>query len=386
MLLVLQEKLEIQERDIANIKNDIRLLQIQQHEDHTLLMNVNAIVSDSNWAMADLKHSQNRLHHDLQAIKQEQDQTNSTVLFLEEWSRESQSQQVEVQITVHEMQEDLTRLAADRNTDRQLLQRLIQTRVGLESSAETSGDGSHEDRIRSHHEERNNVIEHNLPIHSNKNHGNQRNYVSHDEALSRLNALCYNLSHQVAALENKVHNYQRQSNDGHMNGLQQAFSDFTQQMVKLEQMHSPAQFQANFSNQIPQITNTVDNHHARISMLENLVLEYREGYLRDSTHMTRDLQHVNRTMSLVSTELRKLSRDSARSLMKLKDQVLLSTSQVLHIRESVHQLDMQMANQSLAQCGKDGADYRQDSTLTKFEINMESIDRKVSSQQGSIER
>lgn len=310
ILNVLQEKQSIQEHNLQILKDAIYELRDAQQEDHAALVALRQLVSDSAWAVNNLKTSQDNIRFDCVLLKQTQAFHNDTVLELGHSVSQTNARALTNERSISDLHREVYELRKHQRDDRKSM-RQLQSMIGLNRKAvakndphsnkipsvpnfdatslpvDSSGlDPGRVDQVSSSLEEERNTIGHSLDelmAHKFKTQEQmehiQEKFFQHDAEFSRFYAMVYNLSLQISHLENKLLVHQKTKFDTELADMQRMFLNFTQQMLHLEQWGSNARSHLNTSSknqmEISQIQVNLENHKNRIRALEDLLLDYR---------------------------------------------------------------------------------------------------------------
>lgn len=306
----------IQEHNLQILKDELQDMRDAQQLDHQALMALRQLVSDSAWAVNNLKTSQDNIRYDCVLLKQTQAHHNDTILDLSHSITQTEARTAANEINVNELHRELNDLRNVLRDDRASL-RQLQNIFGLDRAQQGSNtnqkatnphsnkipsvpnfdstglavdssgvDPVRVDQVSSSLEEEQNTIGHNLEelmVHKDKTQEQmediQQKFFQHDAEFSRFYAMIYNLSLQISNLENKLLIHQKTKYDTELAEMQRMFMNFTQQMFHLEQWGSSARSHLNTSSQnqmeISQIQVNLENHKNRIRALEDLLLDYR---------------------------------------------------------------------------------------------------------------
>ena len=306
----------MQERNLQLLKDEIQEVREAQQVDHQALMALRQLVSDSAWAVNNLKTSQDNIRYDCVLLKQTQAYHNDTMLDLGHSLSQNEARSVNNQVNINQLNGEVRNLRHLLEEDRASL-RQLQNIFALGKKPASDGgkttnphsnkipavpnfdptsipvdssgvDPGRVDQVSSSLEEERNTIGHSLEelmIHKDRTQEQmehiKQKFFQHDAEFLRFYTMFYNLSLQVSNLENKFLVHQKSQFDAELAEMQKMFMNFTQQMFHLEQWGSNARSHFNTSSQnqieISQIQGNLENHRNRIRTLEDLLLDYRSG-------------------------------------------------------------------------------------------------------------
>ena len=304
----------MQERNLQVLKDEIQEVREAQQVDHQALMALRQLVSDSAWAVNNLKTLQDNIRYDCVLLKQTQAYHNDTILDLGNSLNQNEVRSVTNQVNINQLSNEIhdlrNLLQEDRSSLRQLQNIITMDKNPVSDShkgtnphsnkipavpnfdptsipTDSSGvDPGRVDQVSSSLEEERNTIGHSLEelmIHKHRTQEQmehmQQRFFQHDAEFSRFYTMFYNLSLQVSNLENKLLVHQKNQFDTELAEMQRMFMNFTQQMFHLEQWSTSARSHLNASSQnqmeISQVQMNLENHKNRIRALEDLLLDYR---------------------------------------------------------------------------------------------------------------
>ena len=224
------------------------------------------------------------------------------------------------------------------------------------SSSEQSGNGSKEGKFDSRSstvEESRNTIGNDIEeIRRNEQaikqgmEGFEHRFLRYDSELAKIYVMFYNLSLNIANMENKVLNNQQQFHQTELKDLQQSFMNFTQQIFHLEQWHMASKGFVNTSSQnereISQIATILDNHSSRLRNFEEIIHDHKainqQNYLLF-------MSYINRMNSSMQSSYHKFHshRDKASGVFEDVDSQLgdLSTK-VQHNDERLYRVEVKV--------------------------------------------
>ena len=421
ILNVITEKQASQERDLAILKDEISVIRADQERDHNVLQALQTQVSDSAWAIANLKTGQDQFHQDLTALKKLQENQNETLQGFGSYVDQSQGHRHGYRDFLTRLHIEVQHLKSRMGSDHDTMGRLKKMLTSLEwarkemsskhnhinsipvvpaesgSLPESSGETYRTDTIASAYEESDNSIGHNLvELFKHKHHMHMqienvnKRFLQYDAEMSRVYAMYFNLSLQISALENKLLSHRQSQFDSDLSRLQRSFINFTQQIFNLEQWHVSTQGHFNVSSQnqqqLTQVSSTVDNHHIRIRAMERVMLDYRASNDQMRTLFKRQLSVMNTTMGHIRSRLKEHKSKAALTIDDVEEKLSNFRSTVKDHNHRLQSIEVKVLNESLRRCKKANEDLIQDVKLSEFSNQLQRVDGRVGDHTGLMAR
>jgi len=139
-------------------------------------------------------------------------------------------------------------------------------------------------------------------------------------------------------------------------------------------------------HQVPELVGNLENQRARIAVLEELLLQYRETQVMDRSHMNITLERIDNTASKARDKVKQLSHESTRKLEKLKDQLLKTTQYALADQSVLSSLQARLANATQSTCSAEGNEIKQDTSIEKMERDGQAMDMRLGDVRKTVDR
>ncbi len=404
------------ENDIAFLKNDLSQLHREQDKDRNSLEALKELVSDNSWGFADLKANTNQMKLDLNSLKVIQQEQNATLWGVEDALISSFQGQARYHEDVHRLQEEMSQMRDALQENRNLMEQVRESAAmartlahmgpnameAISSTTESNNPAVAKlsqpvDQWLSSLGEKHNLVQDNIELLKQQETRTQRKidqltkqFVTYEVELGRLSTMYHNLSLLMAALENRQLQEQQQRIESEMLDFHQTFSNFTNVMMRLEQLHLTSHVYFNTSSQNQQeialLAPVLEAHNQRLLGLENLVEQYRAAYEGTREHTQYHLHRLNNTLHTFYKSFNSHHTSATTELTDVDAKLGSLEDDAKRLDDRLLRVEVVMLNSSLAHCQKGSQDLEQDIALAEINKKLGQNDRAIVRQDEIIDK